>query len=156
MPLKASSVRAVWLASLAVLIFAPATARAEGCDPPLFCTWNGSNGDWSNPANWLNCGDGDCVPGAEDTAIINGGTVNLDGDITIGSLRLNGGLIQGGNLTILEDGVWTGGTISGPGTLVIPIGAYMTMRPSAVGSDPRRIARSNSTTSACWRSSPAG
>ncbi|TVS08468.1 MAG: hypothetical protein EA423_01330, partial [Phycisphaerales bacterium] len=67
---------------------------------------------------WLSCGDGDCVPGAEDTAVINGGTVHID-NTTIGTLIFNGGLITGSDLTIMESLVWTGGTMQGVGATVV-------------------------------------
>jgi hypothetical protein len=72
------------------------------------CTWNGSNGNWSDSSKW-SCG---IVPGASDTAIINGGTVIVSAPTTIGTLAFSGtyttSLTGTQPLTIATVMTWTG------------------------------------------------
>ncbi len=94
------------------------------------CEWNpGGAGadDWTNPAKWNNCGAGVGpgpgpvgTPGADDVAVIGGGTVNLDVPVTVSGLQFTGGIIQGpANLSVVNDLIWTGGRFQGAsGSLV--------------------------------------
>ncbi|HUL50981.1 MAG TPA: hypothetical protein VLU94_00205, partial [Candidatus Nitrosotalea sp.] len=54
-------------------------------------TWFGAAGDWNTPGNW----SGGVVPTSADNAIINSGTVTQDSDMSIASITLNGGTLQG-------------------------------------------------------------
>ncbi len=91
----------------------------------VISTWNNSTGNWSDATRWStnplfpNNGNG----GFTFDAIISGGTVTLDQNITIEALALNGGTITGAaatnfTLTLNDLFTWTSGTIGGPGTVV--------------------------------------
>jgi len=96
-------------------------------------TWNGSNGNWSDPNKWIPAG----VPNTSDDVYINGGNVTLNVSDTILSMSISGGLVAGDVIvmTILDslhisggtyytqqktevhgDLIWTGGTL---GTLIL-------------------------------------
>ena len=84
------------------------TSGAVAAPEAATCTWNGSNGNWSDAAKW-SCG---LVPGAADTAIINAGTVTVSVPTTIGTLAFGGTYttsITGTQpLTIATVMTWTG------------------------------------------------
>ncbi|HWS26324.1 MAG TPA: hypothetical protein VN259_07060, partial [Xanthomonadales bacterium] len=94
------------------------------------CEWNPAGAgadDWTNPAKWNNCtggvgpGPGPLgTPGADDVAVVGGGSVNLDVPVTVSALQFTGGSIQGpSDLIIVNDLIWTGGRFQGAsGTLV--------------------------------------
>lgn len=91
---------------------------------PLFAqttyTWSGLDTTWSTASAWSPNG----VPGASDTAVVNGGIITLDGDVDLGGLKLLGGIITGSN-TVNISGVytWIGGRWQGSGTTNIAAGA---------------------------------
>jgi CSLREA domain-containing protein/uncharacterized repeat protein (TIGR01451 family) len=100
------------------------------------CEWIAAGGDWTNPSNWANCSGGVGpgpgpvgTPGAPDTAIIGGGSnVNLDVAVAVASLQFTGGTIGGpGNLIISDELIWTGGRFQGVA------GALVTLSSGATG-----------------------
>src|SRR5262245_44244289 len=69
-------------------------------------TWNVASGDWSVPGNWMPNG----VPGSPDTATINNGIVTVSTEVTVGTLNLAGGTLDGiGTLTVSSNLNWTAG-----------------------------------------------
>jgi len=112
------------LASAAVLTIA-LTTHALAAD----CLWSGADGNWSDPAQWSDCGGG--VPGTDDMAIIEAGTVSLKASTTVSGLTM------------------TGGTLIGAG-----LGMSLTVSDSLVlsGESPKRIARLtlNNSGTAVW------
>jgi hypothetical protein len=80
-------------------------------------TWNGSNGNWNDPAKWLPNG----VPGTADSVYFNnGGTLNVTASTSVAFVKLFGGflVIQPGNiLTITTKFDFVTGFISGTGTV---------------------------------------
>jgi uncharacterized repeat protein (TIGR01451 family) len=90
--------------------------------PAATCIWNNSTGNWSDIARW-SCG---AVPGAGDTATINGGTVTVVQEVTVQGLTFTGGTLQGSNtLTVTDVMTWTGGTQQGSGATAIASGATL-------------------------------
>jgi uncharacterized repeat protein (TIGR01451 family)/CSLREA domain-containing protein len=95
------------------------------------CEWDplgGGPANWSNPARWLNCTSGSGpvlgTPGASDRAVIAAGNVNLDVAITVAALELVGGSISGAsNLDIVNEWIWTGGSVAGPGASLVTLGS---------------------------------
>ncbi len=80
------------------------------------CTWTGDAGTglWSDTGNWSPSG----IPQTTDNVIINSGTITLDVPVTVSTLTLRGGTLNGSqNLTISSVLTWKGGTISGSGFL---------------------------------------
>ncbi len=95
---------------------------------PIVFTWtNFSSGDWNVAANW----SPNLVPGSNDTVVIpNNGTVTLNtsadcADVTLGSAGNTPTLTGSGTLTVRGSFVWTSGTMSGTGHMVIDSGATM-------------------------------
>lgn len=93
-------------------------------------TWFGGGGNWNTPSNWQPNG----VPGANDVAIINSGTVLVTGDVTVNGFSLNGGVFYGaGKLSVSGTLAWTSGdivgdtTLAGADTIEILPGALMAM-----------------------------
>ena len=79
-------------------------------------TWNGTSGDWTDVSRWNQANFPDISNGIPN-AIINAGSVNLDQNISLTDLTLNGGSILGNNdVSVLGNFVWTGGTMDGTGT----------------------------------------
>jgi hypothetical protein len=69
-------------------------------------------GNFLDPAQWSPEG----VPGEDDLAIINDGTVTLNSEVTVGRLRMSGGTLDGSgilNVTGLME--WRGGFMGGSG-----------------------------------------
>ena len=84
---------------------------------PVTCTWTGVASTWNDPVAWSNCGTGSGTtpgtPGAADTAIINGGTVDLSTTETVDVLEMNGGSLIGDfDLSVISAFNWTSGTLS--------------------------------------------
>src|ERR1051326_9363609 len=77
-------------------------------------------GNWSSASTWGGAG----VPGAGDTATVNGGhVVTLDTNVTAATLTLSGGQITGTNaLTVTTVFNWNSGTLSGASTMTIAPG----------------------------------
>ena len=78
--------------------------------------WVGtSSSDWFNPTNWNPAG----VPGTFDVAnITNGATVTISNNVTLGSLNLSSGTINGPwNLIVSNTFNWTAGTLASALTL---------------------------------------
>ena len=80
--------------------------------------WNNSGGDWSDATRWIPNG----VPGPNDFAAINNGTVVVSTDQAVGQLNFTGGQIMGA-ATLTVNGLlnWTGGSmgynVENPGSL---------------------------------------
>jgi uncharacterized repeat protein (TIGR01451 family) len=87
----------------------------------LPCVWDGSAGSWDDSTKW-SC---DRVPGLPDTAIIGGGTVTADTEVSVGALQLDGGFLQGSAIVTVQDLDWSGGSMAGAGTTVIPVGGTL-------------------------------
>ena len=74
-------------------------------------TWVAGSGNWSTAANWSPAG----VPGAFDEAtLLNGATVTLATNVTIGYLNFGSGTISGALLTVSNAFYWTGGVFYSP------------------------------------------
>ena len=72
-------------------------------------TWIAGSGNWLTPENWSPAG----VPGAFDEAnVLNGSTVTVGANTTIGILNFSSGTINGALLTISNTFYWTGGAVS--------------------------------------------
>ncbi len=85
-------------------------------------TWFGGSGEWGSASNWSPNG----VPGAADTAVINLGTVALNGNAVVGGLKLNNGVFGGGGTLAAAGRVfWSNGRMEGSGTLQVSPGAIM-------------------------------
>jgi hypothetical protein len=83
-------------------------------------TWLVGSGDWNTPGNW----SGGVIPGPNDNAIINSGTVTLDTDASVDSLTFSSGTLQGAGLVHITGTLeWSGGTMGGSGKTVIEAGA---------------------------------
>lgn len=80
-------------------------------------TWNGYNGNWSDPSKWIPNG----VPGLTDDVTIPGGTTcTLDGDVIFQSLSISGGTLNGDfDITLTASLTCSGGTIAGIGDLIV-------------------------------------
>jgi hypothetical protein len=76
------------------------------------CTWNGSSGNWNEADKW-SCG---AVPGPDDAATINSGTVTLTEDASAASLTLTGGTLTGTFSLTAGTINWSAGTMSGSGS----------------------------------------
>src|SRR5437763_12685718 len=76
-----------------------------------------TSGNWSSAATWGGAG----VPGAGDTATVNGGNVvTLDVAVSVANLTLSGGQINGTqSLAVTNLFTWNGGTLSGSGTATV-------------------------------------
>src|SRR2546429_7703756 len=87
---------------------------------PLFAASFSSttSGNWSSVSTWGGAG----VPGAGDTATVNGGhVVTLDIPVTVATLTLGGGQINGTqSISVSSTFNWNSGTLSGSGTITIP------------------------------------
>jgi len=74
------------LAIVLLLAFCPLAA------PAATCTWNVASGNWSGPANWVNCADAPGpstrAPGMSDIAVLLNGTANLDVSPTVAEFEL--------------------------------------------------------------------
>jgi hypothetical protein len=97
----------------------PAPADAAN----VVSTWNAATSLWSS-TNWTNVPAGAGFPNngnagiATYDAVINSGQVTLDLNVTLQNLTLGGGTLTGGNALVAnEPFTWTGGTLSGTGTL---------------------------------------
>ncbi|MBI4672552.1 MAG: PD40 domain-containing protein [Chloroflexi bacterium] len=95
------------------------------------CTWDGSDGKWSNAKKW-SCGH---APGKSDTAIINDGTVTLTQSTDVGTLNLRGGEVTGDFLDIHAVLNWSGGWMTGTGGTVIETGAVANLKGDFKGLD---------------------
>ncbi len=92
------------------------------------CTWDGTNGNWDDSARW-SCG---LVPGAADTAIINGGTITVNVPTTIGTLLFGGvpttTLTGPQPITVAVAMTWTGASVlHGTGLTTIDTNATLTV-----------------------------
>lgn len=75
----------------------------------------------------------DSGPRTLELVTVNGGTATFAGDTSC-ELKLYSGTISGnGNLTLLNQSLWTSGGINGAGNLIVPSGATLTLN----GSDPK-------------------
>ncbi len=101
---------------------------AEAAPTAATCTWDGTNGNWTDLARW-SCG---LVPGAADTAIINGGTITVDAPTTIGTLLFGGvpttTLTGPQPITVAVAMTWTGASVlHGTGLTTIDTNATLTV-----------------------------
>ncbi len=94
------------------------TARAQ----VVSSTWEGNAANWSTPSEWSpsdfypNNGNG----GNTFDATINSGTATLTEAIAVRNLTMTGGAIAGSyDLALTGDMTWSGGTLTGSGTLSI-------------------------------------
>jgi hypothetical protein len=79
-------------------------------------TWNASSGFWSTGTNWSPNG----IPGPEDNVIISGGICTLDASVTVNSLSISNGTLDGNfDITLADAMNCAGGTISGTGTITV-------------------------------------
>ena len=79
-------------------------------------TWTGSNnGEWTVASNWNPQG----IPGKDDTAIINSGSVVINTEITVSTLNLASTLEINATFILTDAFNWTGGTLTGSGTLAL-------------------------------------
>ena len=105
---------------------------------PVVFTWtNFAGGDWNSATNWTP----NLVPGSNDNVVISGlalagpgaFTVTLDTPADCASVTLDTGLQRtpnltgSGTLTVREQMLWRGGTMSGSGKTVIESGATLTL-----------------------------
>src|SRR5207237_4202530 len=105
-------VRSSAMRLFAVLVFIAAVA------PLRAATFSSSQtGNWSSASTWGGAG----VPGAGDTATVNGGhVVTLDTAVTVATLTLSGGQITGTqSLAVTTLFNWNGGVLSGGGTTTV-------------------------------------
>ena len=103
----------------------PVSILAGGILEAATYTWTGAGGsDWSTPASW-NPGTG--VPGPDDTAIVAVAGVAVTGNVSVGTLQLNGVTLAGtGTLTVLGRLEWTGtSSMQGGGTTMLGPDAVM-------------------------------
>ena len=107
--------------ALIIFLFLFSTPKSTSA-ANLTCTWTGAGGNalWSNPANWSTCGDPATYPGANNSATINSGTVDVDINITnLTSLTITSGTVSGiGNIGV-DTFNWSGGTMGGTGTTTV-------------------------------------
>lgn len=82
-------------------------------------TWIGGDGAWSEAANWdtspLVPNNGQPLAGDEYDAVIGGGWITLDQDVSVSRLALSGGTLdlqQSEPLSIRRQFAWTGGEIA--------------------------------------------
>lgn len=108
-----------------VLIVSASVLAASPHAPAATCVWDNSSGNWSDAAHW-SCA---AVPGENDTATINGGTVNITGSVTVQTLILSGGTLQGSeNITVTQAMAWSGcGVLGGSGATTIGSSAMLTV-----------------------------
>jgi hypothetical protein len=82
-------------------------------------TWIGGSGSWQTAGNWSPNG----IPGAADTAVVNNGTITSDLSVTVASIYLNSGSINGaGNFVITDTLIINWGNLGGTGTTTIASG----------------------------------
>ncbi|MEX0679632.1 MAG: autotransporter-associated beta strand repeat-containing protein [Pirellulales bacterium] len=103
----------------AATIFAAIIVTARDGQSGTISTWNGSTGDWNDATRWStnpfypNNGHG----ALEYDAVIGAGAVNLNTDVTLASLSLNGGALSGSGNLATGTLTLNGGTLSTTGTL---------------------------------------
>ncbi len=97
--------------------------------------WDGGAGadrSWFNPLNWnIDAG----FPSDGDTAILGlvGGIIDVGSNVTVGTFTQTAGMVQGvSNLTVKNSFTWSGGTLSGTGTLIVPAGSTLTLSGAGV------------------------
>ena len=114
----------VLIAGLALILSAGALVALPQA-PAATCVWDGSSGNWSEAAHW-SCA---AAPGENDTAIINSGTVNVTGSVTVQTLTLSGGILQGSeSITVTQVMAWSGcGVLGSSGTTTVGSGATLTV-----------------------------
>jgi len=75
---------------------------------------NGVGGNWSSPSSWALCSGG--VPGGGDTAKFIVGAVNLNTDVTVDQIRIEGGTLNAGTHTITLSNTTPFAPVAGGGT----------------------------------------
>ncbi len=85
-----------------------------------------ADGDWSDPARWLDRNGNSGVPGANDLAIVGTFNVALSQDVTVLAVGLHGGTIAGpAGLTVTGTLTASKGTISAPRLTITETGALL-------------------------------
>ena len=104
---------------LLALLATATVLLANRSNASTLSTWNGTTANWSDPTRWStnpfypNNGNG----AAEYAAVIGGGTVNLNVDVVLSSLTLNGGTLSGGgNISTGTFALTNSATLSTTGT----------------------------------------
>jgi fibronectin-binding autotransporter adhesin len=100
-----------------ILAFAASWGGITSLSAQTSFTWVGSTGgEWHNAVNWNPQG----IPGSDDTAIINSGSVVINSEAEVSALSFSGTLTINSTLTPRNIFTWTSGNLTGPGTLNIP------------------------------------
>lgn len=120
-PQQVARAKTICVAAAVVAVFLATNASAVSV-----ATWDGGNATWTDAAHWSttpvfpNNNGGNLYD-----AVINGGAVALNQNITIDRFLLGGGSLEGTpalmsyTLAVLEGMQWTGGSIRGSGFLAL-------------------------------------
>ncbi len=138
------SPRLPFLVAVVVLLAVASVAQAQ-----FISIWNGTNGNWTDATRWstnpIFPNNGQPNAGDLYNAVINGGTVTLDQNITIQGLTFDQNVINGaGNLTLNGPSTWTHGVMSGTGTTTF--NGSLLINPPSFNPGLNRIFVNNSTT----------
>jgi hypothetical protein len=92
------------------------TAVVQNANASIYSSWDGSSGNWSDAARWSSDpkspNDGQPVAGDTYSVSISSGTASRNVPITISSLNLSGGVINGASaLTVQGATSWSGGRL---------------------------------------------
>ncbi|HTP08782.1 MAG TPA: hypothetical protein VMP08_11050, partial [Anaerolineae bacterium] len=122
-----SKILILGLIILLALTVSASVLAASPQAPTATCIWNGTTGNWSDTTKWTGCGSGS--PSTNDTAVISGGTVTIDQDVTVQGLTISGGTLQGSNtLTVTQAMAWSGcAALGGSGATTIGSSATLTV-----------------------------
>ncbi len=93
-------------------------------------SWNNSTGLWTDASSWSTTDYPDNGNGGLDyRAIVSGGTVTVDVDVTVDEFRQTGGTVSADSsvLTVVDALTFTAGTISGAGQIVAASTASLTI-----------------------------
>src|SRR5688500_5103378 len=119
--------------SLFIIVESNATSNDKSTFPLSSYLWDGTFGDWFNPAKWIPNG----VPGINDDVTIAGGDTHFNTNVSVQNLYLDQGQTSGsGNLTVLNSLYCTAGnfgdesssgiaTINGPSCVTSGGGSHV-------------------------------